>query len=72
MFTFEINGASYSIRQTPDGYRWMPPSGTGRIFPTLFEAQADAIKTVQNFISVENKAPTWDDYHDDRRHDNDE
>lgn len=72
MFKFEINGSPYYIPETLAGYRWMPPHGSGRLFPTLLEAQQDAIDVRLKHIREEDKEMSWDDYWDNRRNDNDE
>lgn len=70
---FEINGSKFWISESVDGYTWMPPLGTGRLCATKLDAQQDAINCIQKQINNENfnLILDSDDYHDQRRHEND-
>lgn len=53
-FKFTINDHQFRIDETAKGFRWMPSNGSGRLFPTLWEAQKDALLVMQLRCEEEN------------------
>lgn len=64
---FQINGMKFYILKTVEGYRWMPPKGTGRLCPSELKAQQDAIDWVQSQVDAEENVADIGEYWDNRR-----